>query len=188
MDKITKPMAAAIVVVVAVVAYFIFRSMKSENYIRSTLTQDTSCQFVRSPVDYAFADITPVPERHDWPYPHYLADRTDKLQPLDHGFVDLIKDENKLWQGSDIWKQYENTWAGCGKGYPYVVNDFKTRADLASVGDEGLHRILNGLPSPAHGPAGRNPALSEIDVVVVDPFDKLYGGSDYLPPQIGMDK
>lgn len=181
-------MAFAIVVVVAVVAYFLFRSMKSENYIRTTMTQDKSCSFNKAPVDYAFLDISEVPEKQDYVFPHYLADPTDKLQPLSHGYIDLIKDENKLWAGSDIWKQYENTWQGCGKGYPYVVNEEITRFGLTSAGDEGLHRILNGMPSPAHGPAGRNPALTEIDAVIVDPFDKLYGGSDYLPPQIGMDK
>jgi hypothetical protein len=136
-------------------------------------------------VDYAFNSMTDVPEKMGMPYPHYIANRTDKLQPLDHGRIDLIKDEKLLWHPNMLWKQYENDWVGCGDAKPYIVNDEKTRFALAETGDIWLHRILDGMITPAHGPVNGAPALTEQDIIQPEPYQPMYGGYGYLPLDIG---
>jgi hypothetical protein len=187
--KVTPVVAGAIIVGIAIVAYLVFRS--KEGFTRTCLTADTNCRFTRLPVDYAFEDITDIPEKMGMPYPHFIANPTDKLQPLSHGRIDLIKDEKLLWHPNKLWKQYEHNWKGCGDNKPYIVNDEKTRFSLADTGDIGIHRMLDGLISPRHGPTFGNPALTEQDIIQPEPFYPMYGGYatdsdlDRRPPYTG---
>lgn len=178
-----KPIVAGgIVLAVAVVAYLLF---KREGFTRTCLSADTNCRFVRSPVDYAFNSMTDIPQKMGMQFPHKIANIKDKLQPLSSGKIDLIKDESLLWHPDKLWKQYEHNWGGCGDNQMYIVNDDKTRFSLADVGDIWVHRILNSMPSPAHGPAGNDPALTEQDLIRPEPFQPHYGGYSYIPVQIG---
>lgn len=161
---------------------------KKDHFTRTPLTADTNCQFVRSPVDYVYKTMTEIPSKVGKDYPHLMADRTDKLQPLDQSpGINLVRDEDKLWNQDKLWKQYENDWVGCGNGKPYIVNDEKTRFSLTEAGNEWAHRILNAQHLPAHGPkvAPEDRALTELDYINPEPFDRLYGGSQYLPHNIG---
>jgi len=178
-------------IVIALAILFLFFvggcGAKKDNFTRTCLTADTNCQFVRSPVDYVYKTMTSIPEKQGKDYPHLMADRTDELQPLDQSpGIKLDRDMDKLWDDTKLWTQYGNDWAGCGNGNPYIVNDEKTRFELREVGNEWAVRILNGQSGPRYGPVGPDgPALSEIDIVDPSPFDRLYGGSDYLPQNIG---
>jgi len=157
-----------------------------DNFTRTCLTADTNCQFVRTPVDYIYKTMTEIPPKVGRDYPHLMADRTDELQPLDQSpGIELVADENKLWNPDKLWKQYGHNWAGCGNCQPYIVNDEKTRFSLTEVGNEWAHRILNAQHLPAHGPKVENRALTELDYIEPEPFDRLYGGSGYLPDNIG---
>ena len=156
-----------------------------DNFTRTCMTADSNCRFVRSPVDYAFESITEVPQKIGKEFPHYLGNPTDKLQPLDQGHIDLVKDEGLLWNQDRLFKQYENNWKGCGNGKPYIVNDEKTRFSLADVGDMPLHRQLNGEHLPQHGPVGSARALTDEDMIMPLPFDSMYGGR-WLPHAVAV--
>jgi len=156
-----------------------------DNFTRTCMTADKNCRFVRSPVDYAFEELTEVPQKKGMEFPHYLGNPTDKLQPLDHGHIDLIKDEGLLWDQKRLFKQYDNNWEGCGNGDPYIVNDEKTRFSLADVGDMPLWRKLYGERLPEHGPVGRAKALTDNDITMPDGFDSMYGGR-WLPHAVAV--
>ena len=183
----------------------------NEQFTRTCTSADTNCKFVRTPVDYAFANMSDIPS-HQPPagnpnavlFPHLMGNITDKVQPLDDPCsgeivqtpagpkaskpcgetrIDLIGDENKLWNQSKLWKQYENDYKGCGNGKPYIVNDDKTRFALREVGDEWMARRLEnqmvdprmyGIPDARHQP--KYPALTDLDMVQPDDEDALYGG------------
>ena len=182
--------AALIVIALVVLGLFLWGgcggARQRDHFTRTCLTADTNCEFVRSPVDYAYKTMTSIPAKVGKDYPHLMANRTDKTQPLDQSSgIDLVKDENKLWDQDRLWKQYESDWAGCGNGKPHIVNDEKTRFSLTEVGNEWAHRILNAQHLPAHGPKVADRALTELDFVTPEPFDRMYGGDSYLPHNIG---
>ena len=169
-----------IVIVLVVLALFLVGGCSKggrNNFTRTCLTADTNCKFVRTPVDYIYGPLTAVNERKCKLYPHWMADITDELQPLDHGPVNLGSEEDKLWNPHKLWRQYENDWRGCGNGRPYIMNDEKTRFSLAEVGDIWAKRILESTRSPAHGPIGACPALTDEDMIRPEPYEQLYGGS-----------
>lgn len=213
--KVSNTAAVLIIALVLVGLYLLggckMSSGKSENFTRTCTSADTNCKFVRSPVDYAFANVSDIPS-HQPPagnpnailFPHLLGNPTDELQPLDDPCVgdivqtpsgpkpskpcsetriNLIKDEDKLWNPNKLWVQYENDYKGCGNGKPYIVNDDKTRFELRAVGDEWMARRLEhqmvdprlyGIPDAAHQP--RHPALTDLDLVEPDGEEQLYGG------------
>lgn len=191
MPKVSNTVALLIIALV-VLGLFLFGGCKlgcrdrKDNFTRTCLTADTNCQFVRSPVDYIYKTTTEIPPKVGRDYPHLMADRTDELQPLDQSpGIELVKDENKLWNQDSLWKQYEHDWSGCGNCKPYIVNDEKTRFMLSEVGNQWAHRILNAQHLPAHGPPVQDRALTELDYTTPEPFDRMYGGSCYLPQNIG---
>ena len=183
MDFTDPKVIACIAIGIAIIVGVWYISRQRSGFTRTCLTADTNGMFVRTPVDYAFQDITQVPEKIGKEYPHWMADITDELQPLDHGPINLLRDEDKLWNPNLLWKQYEHNWRGCGNGKAYIVNDEKTRFSLAEIGDIWLHRELDNMRTPAHGPKGN--AVTEMDYIRPEPFDRLYGGSGYLPKLIG---
>jgi len=154
-----------------------------DSFTRTCLSADDNCKFVRSPVDYAFEDITEIPAHIGMEFPHMMGKPSDPRQPLDANRIDLIKDEKLLNAGSDIWKQYGNDFMGCGNGKEYIVNDDKTRWMLTDVGDIAAVRMLESMavPKSRWGPISkRHPALTDQDMIMPDPFDALYGGSEFL--------
>ncbi len=156
------------------------------NFTRTCLTADTNCQFVRSPVDFAYKTMTEIPEKVGMPYPHQLGSPNDKLQPLENGRIDLTQDEMKLWKPELLWEQYSNTWGGCGNNDVYIQNDEKTRFSLIEVGDAWAWRQLNSESGPRFGPKNvRYPAITEADITTPEPYERLYGGSKFLPEHIG---
>lgn len=197
--------AAALIIALALLGLFLYGGCKkggNENFTRTCTSADTNCRFVRSPVDYAFLDGSEIPahvaaqQAMTIPFPHLAGNPHDKLQPLDDPCVgnvmangrpdmqpcgvsriNLIQDEAKLWNPDKLWKQYEHNYKGCGNGKPYIVNDDKTRHELSDIGNEWAVRVLDHQRLPQHGPRGRNPALTDLDMIEPDQFDELYGGS-----------
>ena len=172
----------------AVVVFFVVmwnRRNQKDQFTRTCLTADTNCKFVRSPVDYVYKTQTEIPDKVGRDYPHLMARPTDKLHPLEDGPINLIQDEAKLWNPKLLWEQYTHDYPGCGNGKEYIVNDEKTRWTLEAVGDIGAARMLYSMRSPQHGPRGIRPALTEQDLVRPDPFDRSYGGSNYLNDALG---
>lgn len=176
-----------------------------EKFTRTCTSADTNCRFVRTPVDYAFETQTEIPAHMNMDFPHLMGNPADKLQPLDDPCsgeiiqtvngpmaskpcgktrINLITDESKLIHPDKLWVQYENDYKGCGNGKPYIVNDDKTRFQLREVGDEWAVRVLEHQRVPEHGPIGNHPALTELDIIVPDQFDQLYGAS-WLGSMIG---
>jgi hypothetical protein len=184
---------AALIVVLVLLGLYIWNGCKmnlkkydeKEDFTRTCLTGDSNCKFVRSHVDYVYGDDTDIPMKKGMPFPHAIANLQDKRRPLDQGRIDLIKDEQLLWDPKKLWVQYENDWKGCGDGKPYIVNDDKTRWSLKDVGDVWAARILEAQRTPAHGPEGAFPAIVDLDLAKQDQFQPMYGGSDYLNMMIG---
>jgi hypothetical protein len=172
----------AITVIASVIVLIIVYSLcaKRDNFTRTCGTADQNCQFARSPVDYAFVSQTEVPEKKGMLFPHMMADPTDKTFPLEDYPINLIRDEDKLWDPKKLWVQYENDYPGCGNGQPYIVNDETTRFNLVDVGDFWAERILN---SQSSWPKGN--ALTDQDIIQPEPFGRLYGGSGFLNNAIG---
>ncbi len=158
---------------------------KDEKFTRTCLTADTNCKFVRSAVDYISANDTSGVERMPHQNPHWIGNPTDELQPLADGPVNLIKDEDLLWNQKKLYEQYTHDYKGCGNGKPYIVNDDKTRWELREVGDEWAARALESQRLPQHGPPSLNPAIVDQDLVQPDGYSQLYGGSSYLNQMIG---
>jgi hypothetical protein len=189
-SKVSTTTAVLVLVLVVIVLMVLTRrssaaaAAKKEGFERTCMTAAGNCTFVRTPVDYVYRTSTEVPTKIGRDYPHYVGNPTDKAQPLEDGYIDLEKDMRKLENPELLWKQYGNDWTGCGNGKPYIVNDEKTRSQLADTGDIWATRQLYAMRTPAHGPVGRYPALTEQDEVVLDPFDRSYGGS-FLPQHIG---
>jgi hypothetical protein len=185
--KVSNTVAVLVIatVVIALVLWGRKRHTTKEPFERTCMTAAGNCTFVRTPVDYVYKTTTEVPTKIGRDYPHYVGNPTDKAQPLADGYVDLEKDYNKLVNQDLLWRQYENDWGGCGNDTPYIVNDEKTRAQLSDTGDIWAVRQLLGMATPAHHPSRTNPALTEQDDVVLDPFDRSYGGP-WLPQRIGI--
>jgi len=172
-------------VIIYAVTKYAGKGSKS-NFTRTCLTADTNCQFVRTPVDYIYKNSTEIPPKIGRDYPHLMGDPRDKLQPLEQGRINLVRDEMKLWNPDLLWKQYEHDWAGCGNSEPYIVNDEKTRFSLAETGRIDVWRKLYAEKGPLHGSQNvRYPALSEADVTSPEPYDASYGGLGYLGDRIG---
>lgn len=181
------------------------KNTENEGFTRTCTSADTNCRFVRSPVDYAFETQTEIPAHMNMDFPHLMGNPTDKLQPLDDPCsgmivqtpqgprpslpcgktrINLIADEEKLIHPDRLWVQYENDYKGCGNGKPYIVNDDKTRHELADIGDEWAVRVLDHQRLPEHGPIGNQPALTDLDIAVPDVGGPLYGG-EWLGSMIG---
>ncbi len=161
---------------------------RRDNFTRANLTMAPHCMFSRTPVDYAYEGYSSIPSNKGMLNPHWLGDKGDKAQPLEDGFVDLLRDEKKLQNPDLLWRQYEPDYMGCGNGEPYIVDDNKTVAELTDTGSVWLVRKMRAEYGPNVDPySGRHRALTEEDAVTPDPFDKEYGGlaSGYLPFTIG---
>lgn len=182
---------AVLVIVLVLLGLYIWNGCKlhskddKEKFTRTCLTGDTNCKFVRSHVDYMYGDDTDIPSKKGLPFPHAIANEQDKLRPLDDGRINLIQDEQKLWDPNLLWVQYENDWKGCGNNKPYIVNDDKTRWSLEDVGDVWAARILESQRLPEHGPQGKFPALVDQDMIKQEVFQPLYGGDHYLNMMLG---
>lgn len=158
---------------------------KKENFKRTCMRASDNCKFVRSPVDYAYGDDTDIPHKKGMEYPHFLGNEKDQRQPLDHGHVNLIKDEGLLWNPDKLWVQYEHDYKGCGNGETYIVNDDKTRWALKEVGDVWAARILEAQHLPEHGPLTNNPAITDLEMAKPDQYEPLYGGYPFLNMMLG---
>ena len=188
--------AALLIVVLSVLGLLVLGGCKKasdEKFTRTCLSADSNCKFVRQHVDYvsqtgpkdcktqtgANAGSCQGLERLPTAEPHYMADPTDKLQNPDQGPVNLIKDEDLLWNQDKLYQQYTHNYTGCGNGKPYIVNDDKTRFALREVGDEWAARILEAQHIPQHGgpfsPADKNYALTDLDMAEPDVYSQLYG-------------
>lgn len=174
-----------------------------EKFTRTCTSADTNCKFVRTPVDYIYETQTEIPAHVGMKFPHLMGNPSDELQPLDDPCVgnigpdgkpvrdacstthiNLMSDEDKLYDPAKLWVQYDNDYKGCGNGKPYIVNDDKTRFQLRAVGDEWAARILEHQRLPEHGPEGEKAALTDLDEVEPDGHGMLYGG-EWLGTMIG---
>jgi len=183
-----------LILAVVVILFLVIRGCgdkkKRDGFSRTPLTNCTNCKFVRTPVDFAFKDIdSPIP--NGWrSNPHYIAEPTDKAQPLGFGPIDFWADSRKLDNGT-LWEQYGNNYVG-GDKQTYIVNDTKTRSMLSEVGDLTMRRILDSQPanSPLYdGPIPNPMRLQKIIEASEDPegaaSNPMYGGNRYLKRQIG---
>lgn len=161
-------------VIVLVVSYVIYKK-RTDFFTRTCITGDTSAAFVRSPVDYAFQDITEIPSKVGMVFPHFLGKPNDNLQPLEtsHG-INFTPDELKLDDGT-LFTQYDNNYPGCGNGKPYIVNDNMTRDQLTRVGDMTARRIMDAQITPLHVKANVYPVYPEQDAIQPDGYARQYG-------------
>lgn len=171
--------------VLVVVAYLIYKR-RYDHFTRTCITGDNTATFVRSPVDYAYEELTEIPPKVGMKFPHFLGKPTDNLQPLEtsHG-VDLAPDERRLDDGS-LFKQYENNWKGCGNGTPYIVNDSMTRAQITRVGAMDIRRLMDAEVTPLHVKAEVYPVLPEQAAVHPDGFDRLYYGHGFVHDEVRL--
>ena len=181
------PTVALLIIALVLLGLYILNGCsfkrQKDNFTRTPMTADTNCRFVRQHVDYAYGpDGSDIPEKQGKEFPHFMADVTDKLQPLEDGHVNLIRDEDKLWgEGNPrLWDQYTHNFVGCGNGKPYIVNDDKTRFALYEGGDIWATRVLEAEHLPAHGPRTSIPALTDLDMSQPAPFEQEYGGAKFL--------
>jgi hypothetical protein len=106
-----------------------------EGYTSNSLTGINPLK--RTPVTYAFLGDG-ISEN-----PHFLAQKSNKLVPLEYGLVDFWKDESlppPLHRKDAV----------------SLVNDGKYRLDLVESGDIGMHRYFNNIEHSTHpDPTGR---------------------------------
>lgn len=112
---------------------------RKEGYTRSVLGQQNIASFGRTEVDYES-----LPQAN----PHYRADPSVKYQPLEHGPVDVWKDERKLSNpGYPMFAQYGNEWRGgwdvLHAPVPTLMNDIHTRFNLRNEGDVSIAKALD---------------------------------------------
>ena len=137
---------------------------KTEGFVRTPLKN--ACGFVRSPVDYAYSEGVTAKDN-----PHYIADPSNSLQPLEQGPIDFHRDNRALAQGS-LFSQYENDYRGATTtSIPVFDNDAKTRATLTRVGDVEASRNLNQIPT------FRNVLFEEIPMSENSVYEQMYGGN-----------
>jgi hypothetical protein len=169
-----------IVIILILIIYLCSSKSHKDGYTRTPL--GLNCQFRRTPVDFAMNG------EDGWQTnPHWMADPSDKYQPLDFGPVDLFKEERKLENGSNIFEQYTNDWEGPGNGKVYLMNDNKTRSLLTEVGDMGIRRVLDDEWGPRFGQKGFS--NTEISQLSPDPYTAdhaLYGGMKFLKYRVGQ--
>lgn len=173
----TPTLVLILVAVIAAVVFFNMCSVKCkmperEGYIRSSL--GNVCQGLqRTPVDYAFK------HPDGWQRnPHYQVYPGVHYQPLEDGPIDFHQDSRRLEKYGHLFQQYGQNWNGCGKELIYLRDDEKNRFDLTNVGEQGVRRQMDDFDNPAI--LNSQNMLTEMDFIEPSPFQKLYGGPEYL--------
>ena len=135
-----------------------------EGYKRASLSQ--SGPMKRSPVTTAFMGDG-MSEN-----PHYQADPSDELVPLEYGGVDLYAGQRNVAAGN-AHVELDEDYAGRGMGSTYLPNDHKTRQDMVDSGDMGWHRLLNNMVSD-HQPSESSQVMVA-DLATAGPADYNQG-------------
>lgn len=139
-----------VMAVAAVVAYFVYNNCTmdcaktSEGYNRTPLSGFGVLK--RTPAGYAFQGDGMTNN------PHYHADPQDRYVPLEFGGMNPYKRVvNNLKpaltrDGLESCKHGE----GCDESGSFIVNDSKTRRDMAESGDMGWYRIMTNMGTSAN--------------------------------------
>jgi len=118
------------------VAAAIYSSSKSEKYSRLALSQKGP--FKRTPAPTAFRGNGMEFN------PHYQADPSDRLVPLEYGGTDFYKSQRREQQGRSF-EEFCDCYQGRGDQAINMMNDDKTRKDLVDAGDLGWNRVLTNI-------------------------------------------
>lgn len=102
--------------------------------------------------------------------PHYRADPTDKLVPLEYG-------------GQDFWNPSAHVYPPPVRKATELVNDGKTRLDLVEAGDMGWFRYLSNLPVTDAPMVGNS--HYEFEEAEIDPAEPLYSGAYHYDDILG---
>ena len=187
MDQKQQLTIALTVVIVGIVAYYAWNNCKvdcrkqlTEGYIRSPLSNIGELK--RTPVTFAFRGDGMTNN------PHYGADPSDKLVPLEFGgynpyrrVVDRVLDPLRR----STTKPCHNA-SECKDSDAYIVNDSKARRDMIESGDVSWFNIFNNMMSPAHK---TYPGVRPYDVAASEPnFDQppLYSGDFHYNAILGQ--
>lgn len=119
---------------------------------------------LRTPVTYAFQGDGMSGN------PHYRADPTDKLVPLEYG-------------GQDFWNPGAHKYPPPVRKATELVNDGKTRLDLVEAGDIGWFRYLSNLPVTNAPMVGNS--HYEYEEAEIDPAQPLYDPSYHYDDILG---
>jgi hypothetical protein len=126
-------LVAAAVIVCAIL--YLTKTGSIEGYIDKPLT--SVGEMKRTPVNYAFVGDGMSGN------PHFQADPTNKLVPLEYGTVDL-------WSRGSYKMPPVVTRATQLIADGNRVADSKLRLDMVESGDMGWHRFLNNIPQSHH--------------------------------------
>lgn len=148
--EVNTSLGIAVLLVLGIALFLIFRCKKHEKYTRTTLTGLPDSRFIRTPVDFA-----PKADGSLMDDPHYRADPGTKNQPVEYGKVDFFPDQRRLAEGT-LFEEFGNNYLA-GTGEPYIPNDTKTRFLLKELGDVSVARKLDNAPLP-----GQDPSLAPV--------------------------
>jgi len=165
------------IVIAIVIVCVVLKYHKDEGYIKIPLSSQALLK--RTPVTFAYQGDGMTLN------PHYIADPSDRLVPLEYG-------------GQDFYKRYVNVknrpthqYGGCRKGNcapgldSELMNDSKTRLDMIESGDMDMHRLLNNIDmSGGYGIVGGRPY--DVDAMRVDPNEHpLYADKYHYDTLLG---
>lgn len=160
---------ALLVVILFVMSRCTLSCKKPTEGFTPSLSEDGPMK--RSPVDTAF--------RGDGisGNPSYKADPTDELVPLEHGGVDFYKDDRHEMAGT-LFAPMGECYRGHETGIDHLINDDKTRADLADSGETGWYRLLTNMPNASHA---ISPAAGHVEADYATATPASYSQGLYSP-------
>lgn len=141
-----------VIVIAAAVAYFVYSNCDlscaktSEAYNRTPLSGFGVLK--RTPAGYAFQGDGMTNN------PHYQADPEDRYVPLEFGGMNPYKRVVNDLKPALTRDGLESCLHGerCNEDGAFIINDSKTRRDMAESGDMGWYRIMNNMATSAHLP------------------------------------
>lgn len=159
-----------IILGILIVCFFIWNKCSltcgsKEGFKQPVLSQEGD-YMKQSPVDYVYKGNGMDAN------PHYLADPSDRLVPLEYGGVDFYKDDRKVIDGT-IFDSIGPCYMEHGDGEKYLVNNSRTRADMIDSGDMDWYRTLSNVTSHHAFTVGVPPV--ESDFVNNDPMKNFRG-------------
>jgi len=152
------------------------KNFQAEGYKRASLSQTGPMN--RSPVTTAFRGDG-MSEN-----PHYQADPSDRLVPLEYGGVDFYAGERRVAAGL-AHRELAEDYKGRGKKATHLINDSKTRQDMVDAGDIGWHRLLNNMVTTHAEYPGAPRTVADLATAGPEDYDQGLYSPSYHQDHIG---